>query len=384
MRIEIKEKKDCCGCNACYNICPQNCIIMKPDKEGFSYSKIDTKKCIECGLCAKVCPIKNANQHNTGEPDAYACINLNEEMRLKSSSGGIFILLAKKILAKGGIVYGAAFNSNAEVEHIRIEKESDLWKILGSKYLQSNMSITPKKVKEDLNRNQVVLFSGTPCQCAGLKRFLGKNYDKLYIIDFICHGVPSPAVWKDYLKALELKFEEKRDTKKMPSFRDKTKGWSHFSVKIPFQNSKLYRKKFGNDLYMRTFLKNISLRPSCYHCSFKPSFNISDITLGDFWGIKKCLPKMFDDKGTSAVFVNSQKGKYLFQEISDEIKYQRVDYSMIAKHNSAVYNSVKEPEIRKTFFNNYQKEDIIHLMQKCTKESLLKRLINVVKVYTKR
>lgn len=375
MRIEIKEKKDCCGCAACFNVCPQNCISMRQDTEGFTYPVIDTDKCINCGLCSQVCPVKNAKPSIEGSPDAYACINLDENMRLKSSSGGMFILFARKILEGKGTVYGAAFNSDASVSHIKIDKQEELWKVLGSKYLQSSISSTYKSVKEDLNTGKAVLFSGTPCQCAGLKKYLADDYKNLYLIDFICHGVPSPAVWEEYLKALELKTGHMRDNKKVPSFRDKTKGWIHYMVKIPFQNTNPYHQKFGNDLYMKTFLKNISLRPSCYDCKFKPSTDISDITLGDFWGIKKCLPEMFDGKGTSAVLANSFKGKKILEEVAEQIRSKQVTYSLIARHNSSLNHSAQVPAMRKSFFEGFHKDNILELMQKCTKESFIKRCI---------
>jgi len=378
MRIEIKDKKDCCGCASCFNACPQNCISMKQDTEGFSYPVIDTEKCINCGLCTRVCPIKDTEQNIQENPDAYACINLDENMRLKSSSGGIFILFAKKILSKKGTVYGAAFDFDASVSHIRVDKEEELWKLLGSKYLQSSISSTYEYVKEDLYAGKTVLFSGTPCQCAGLKKYLRKEHENLYLIDFICHGVPSPAVWEEYLKALELKAGHMRDNEKVPSFRDKTKGWSHYMVKIPFQDTTPYHQKFGKDLYMKTFLKNISLRPSCYDCRFKPSTDISDITLGDFWGVMKCIPEMFDDKGTSAVLINSQKGKELLRASAEQIKLKQVTYNLIAKHNPSLYNSVQMPAIRKIFFEKFQKEDILDLMRKCTKESLIKRCVKAL------
>lgn len=382
MRIDIKEKKECCGCTSCLNSCPQNCISMMRDEEGFSYPLIEEEKCVDCGMCVRVCPIKNTWNNVKNVPNAYAAINLNEDMRLKSSSGGIFVLFSEKILAKNGKVYGVAFNSDDKVQHVGIESSGDLWKILGSKYLQSDMNSIYKDVREDLNSGRTVLFSGTPCQCAGLKSYLNKNYDNLFLIDFICHGVPSPSVWEKYLKALELKVGNKRNKDIMPSFRDKTEGWTHFSVKIPFNNF-IYHRKFGKDLYMRVFLKNIILRPSCYHCSFKPSNNITDITLGDFWGVKKCLPKMFDDKGTSVILVNSIKGERLLKDIINEIRYEKVEYDTIVNHNSSICKSAKEPDTRKPFFDNFNKKDILYLMKKYTKESLIKRCLNAVRGYVK-
>lgn len=378
MRIEIDEKKECCGCSACFNNCPRNCIDMKPDEEGFLYPVIDKSQCVDCGLCTQVCPIKHAEKCREQQPQAYACMNLDVNERMKSSSGGVFILFAKKILAQNGIVFGATFNDEAEVQHIGVEREDDLEKILGSKYVQSNIDRTYQNVKKNLVKGKKVLFCGTPCQCAGLKEYLRIEYENLYLVDFICHGVPSPSVWKKYLSALETKIGKQRNRAVMPSFRDKTDGWIHFSLRIPFSSTTEYRKRFGKDLYMRTFLKNISLRPSCYQCCFKPSTSISDITLGDFWGIQKSYPNMFDDKGTSIVFVNSSKGNSMFREIIEETTSMRVDYEVAVCHNAAVYSSVKEPEMRKVFFDNFENKDIIELMRNCTKENLLKRCIKAM------
>ena len=198
--INIKDKSKCCGCSGCMNICPKNAIIMKEDKNGFKYPIVDKEKCINCGLCEKVCPILNNKKEQQKEIKAYACYNKNIEERLKSSSGGIFILLAKEILKRNGIVFGAAFDENFNVKHISIDNEKDIEKLMGSKYVQSNMGKVYKEVKEFLENGKYILFSGTPCQIEGLKKFLKKDYDKLYTQDIICHGVPSPKIWQMYLE----------------------------------------------------------------------------------------------------------------------------------------------------------------------------------------
>lgn len=375
MRIEIHDKKDCCGCTACANVCPKKCINMKEDEEGFRYPEIDLQSCIDCGLCSKVCPIKKEKENASHTPEVFSCMNTDETIRLQSSSGGMFYLFAEKLISEGGKVYGAAFDNEAEVYHEGTETKEGLMRLLGSKYVQSNMGTVFTEIEKDLKENRKVLFSGTPCQCAGLKSYLRKEYENLYTVDFICHGAPSPAVWKKYLKALKKKMQCEYDKDRTPSFRDKTEGWIKFSLLLPLKNKEDYRRKFGNDLYMRTFLKDVSLRPSCYHCSFKPSTNISDITMGDFWGIKKIMPQMFDDKGTSLIFINSEKGKEMFEKIAAQVKKEPVEYSLAVKHNSAAYRSVQEPPMRKVFFENLEKEDILELMQKCTKESFIKRCL---------
>ena len=225
--LEIINKSNCCGCHACYNACPQNAIIMRKDELGFRYPVIDQEKCIECGLCKKVCPVLNKKKINN-QPIAYACINKNDNVRRESSSGGIFTLIAEKILDLNGVVFGAQFDEKLNVSHAYVENKEDLYKLRKSKYVQSDIKDSYKKAKEFLDDDRFVLFTGTPCQVEGLYSYLRKDYNKLYTQDIICHGVPSPAVWKKYKEDVE---KQKHMKVVNMNFRDKSNGWMLYFLK---------------------------------------------------------------------------------------------------------------------------------------------------------
>lgn len=358
--INIVNNKDCTGCHACYSICPQNCISMDRDPEGFWYPKVDYDKCIDCGLCEKVCPIQNKIEI-INKPQAYACINKDELIRIKSSSGGIFTLIAEEIIDLGGVVFGAMFNNNFEVIHSYVETKEELSKLRGSKYVQSRIGETYKRVKDFLNEERKVLFTGTPCQISGLKLFLGNTYDNLVCMDIVCHGVPSPSVLEKYIKYREKQANSK--TKRI-AFRRKYEGWKQFSVSFLFENNTEYRQTLHTDFYMKAFLKNVCLRPSCYECSFKTIHRESDMTLAGFWGIQNILPDMDDDKGTSLIFVNSIVGQDILNEIKSKIILKEVDIDKALKYNSAAIKSVEYNEKRKLFFND---------LNSCSFDKLIKR-----------
>lgn len=359
MQELIKNVNHCVGCHSCASICPQNCIEMLSDEEGFYYPIINKTKCIECGLCEKVCPVILKNKTNN-TPTSYAVLNRDDEMRKNSSSGGFFCLLAENIIDKGGVVFGAAFDTDFNVIHKFVEAKEDLWQLRGSKYVQSNIGETYKEAKEFLDNDRWVLFTGTPCQIEGLLSFLRKDYEKLMTQDIICHGVPSPKVWQEYLK-----FRKKSDgsTPKSISFRDKTTGWKTYSVRWTYDNNQNYFKKSNADPMMRAFLTNSCLRNSCYDCAFKTLERPSDFTIADYWGIEKIHPELDDDKGVSLVLVNSKKGRELFRDISDKIIFKETDLNLAIKYNTSAINSCKKPKHRKKFvkkINNNNFERIVN------------------------
>lgn len=374
--IDIKNKSECCGCGACYNTCPSKAIAMLEDEYGFKYPEISKEKCTECGLCEKVCPIKKSKDSIEFNKLAYACFNKNEEARLKSSSGGIFILLAQKIIAKNGVVFGACLDEKNNVKHDFAQTEEELEKFMGSKYVQSIIDDNYKKVEEFLEAGRYVLFTGTPCQVEGLKSFLKKDYPKLYTQDIICHGVPSPMVWEEY-KAYR-KLTDKQEPKNI-NFRNKESGWNNYKMKFEYDNSS-YKNDKRNDLYMIAFLKNTILRDSCYSCTFKNENKLSDITLGDYWGIQNVHPEMDDNKGVSAVVINSEKGKALFGEIKEDLVWKETEYENIKKYNSALIKSVKKDLNREKFFKNLDKLPFDELVKKYTyKPSFFRKIINKLK-----
>lgn len=370
--ITINEKETCTGCHACATKCPKQCIKMINDTEGFWYPQINQEECIDCGLCEKVCPIitplKFEDHFN---PVAYACYNTDEKMRLESSSGGVFILIAEAVLKQGGVVFGAGFDKDFNICHQSVEHVEDLDKLRMSKYVQSKIGETYKEAEAFLKENRMVLFTGTPCQIGGLKAYLGKPYDNLVTQDIICHGVPSPMVWESYLA-----FRKKSDggcAARRIAFRRKDFGWKRYSVSISYGNDTEYRQDLTQDLFMKGFLRDLYLRPSCHACAFKSVKRHSDITLADFWGIENILPEMFDDKGTSLVLIQSEKGKTLFKSIEKDLICQSVDMDEALKYNPAAIRPAPTPKNRQLFFQRFDKEPFDKIIRDLTKPSFKMR-----------
>lgn len=376
--IVINRKEKCSGCHSCANACPKNCIQMISDEEGFWYPQVDKEKCIDCGLCEKVCPIIHKWQpDDTRTTTAMAAINLNEEIRLKSSSGGIFTLIAEEIIKQGGVVFGAAFADNfRSVYHICVDNADNLEKLRGSKYVQSKIGDTYKQAKEFLDSGRKVLFTGTPCQIGGLYSYLRKPYENLLTQDIICHGVPSPMVWEKYVDEREKKAAS---TTQRMFFRHKKYGWKTYAVLFEFSNNTAYVKNLHEDSFMRAFLSNSCLRPSCYDCSFKGIKRQADITLADFWGIQNVMPDMDDDKGTSLVLIHSNKGKHLFDEISYLTNTFDVNISVIEVYNSAAIQSCHKSKNREMFISAIKTQNFEFALNKYLKTPLLIRIKRYIK-----
>ena len=360
--IKITDKHKCCGCTACVSVCPKKCISLSEDTEGFLYPVVDSVKCIDCGFCELVCPVLHP-VNNGIEPLVYAAINNDESVRLQSSSGGIFTLLAESVLDRGGVVFGACFDQNWNVVHDYTETKEGLARFRGSKYVQSHVGNSFTQVKSFLDSGREVLFSGTPCQVAGLKNYLRKPYSNLFTVDLVCHGVPSPEVWKKYLQETVCRAYgiKKKNVMNLGeyisdiSFRAKDKGWKNFTVKIIFRNGKIEMMPFFENPYMKAFLSNLSLRPSCYACPVKLHHVQSDISLADFWGVNEINPELDDDKGCGLVLINCVEKHWLIDRRNCYFAQHNLDE--IIPFNLCIVHSVKEPANRKFFFGFFHMID---------------------------
>ena len=371
--IAITNKSQCCGCAACANACPKSCITMQADGEGFLYPKVDQALCINCGLCEKVCPVLHP-PFLPDMPAAYAA-KLKDTVSLsKSSSGGMFTALAQPILEKGGVVFGAGFDKDWNVCHQYAETLKDLNKLRRSKYVQSDIGTTFRQAKNFLDQGRTVLFTGTPCQITGLKNYLGKEYENLLTADIICHGVPSPAVWQQFLAET---FPNAPIT--AIDFRDKTIGWDASYLSITNQGSKFpslprffrpFKKLFFarkgrlfRSLFRLSFsISNLYERPSCHHCQMKGSHRASDFTMGDLWGIQQICAHFYDKKGVSVLFVNTPKGQHIFEQIQASLAYEPVPFQQVIKYNPYYAASVPEHPKRAEFFARYQTEPLNKLI----------------------
>ena len=387
--IQISNKSKCCGCTACVSICPKQCITMREDEEGFLYPMVDSSLCIDCNLCKKICPELHSKERR--EPlNVYAAKHKNEQVRLASSSGGIFTLLAERIIDENGVVFGARFNSNWNVIHDYTETKKGLTAFRGSKYVQSYMGNCYQKVKFFLQQGRKVMFTGTPCQIAGLKNYLRKDYDNLLTVDVVCHGVPSPKVWQIYLNEIARKggknsvlfhpISEKQEIKSI-NFRSKSTGWKKYSFALTLsgatadgeKNTVLLSSIFTENPYMNAFLSNLNLRPSCYACPTKSGKSGSDITIADFWGIEEVLPEFDDDKGISLILSYTEKGIYWLKGLNCE--YTKVDYQTAQKNNPFISTSVAKPINRNFFFHQLKyKNSIQSIWENCSSNALNKRI----------
>lgn len=372
--IHIDDKKDCCGCEACAQRCPKRCISMQEDGEGFLYPRVDHSLCIDCGLCEKVCPV--LHQDTPREPQAvYAAKNPDETVRLSSSSGGIFTLLAEQTLSRSGVVFGARFNERWKVVHSYTETVDGLAAFRGSKYVQSCMGDSYRECERFLKAGRKVLFSGAPCQIMGLKRYLRREYDNLLTVDFVCHGVPSPLVWRKYIEETLVRQDEKIQFRptlnhlfsdEIPliegiSFRDKCLGWKKYSFALTLskvttageKNTVSLSSIFYDNAYMQAFLANLTLRPSCHACPAKCGRSGSDVTLGDFWGIEKIAPELDDDRGCSLLIINNPGVKGKLQK--EGCLLAEYPISEVIPYNPSVAYSVDMPNNRDFFWHMFDK-----------------------------
>lgn len=361
-RISQNGKYDCCGCKLCEEICPQRCISMKNDMEGFWYPDVDYERCTECGLCDIKCPNVIERNYNI-EPQVYAAYAKDEGILKSSSSGGIFQLLAIYILEQKGVVYGAAFDENLSVCHCRVEAIEELEMLLGSKYVQSDMNSVYQLIKNDLKRGVKVLFSGTPCQVAAVKSFVGNDVTNIWLVDLICHGVPSPEIWQQYLET-QIKNQEKVE-KFIFRSQENEGDWENYICKKIYRNQDAERMSYQDFLYGRGFVSDIFLRPSCYECKYLALSSGADITLGDFWGIKDKYPEYYNASGVSVVSTNTVKGNELFAKIKSQCIFKESNVYYLEQGNVA-FSSSKRSVHREEYLDRIEKnEDKLLVVESC-------------------
>lgn len=342
--------RSCTGCEACKSSCPRKCIKMVYDNEGFRYPHVDST-CNKCGVCIKKCPVlQDCNfGEKLHEPYVFGGFSDDDNIIRKSSSGGIFTVIAEFIINNGGAVSGVCFQENLSLQHVIASDCSQLEHMRGSKYLQSNIDNIYSEIDILLRKNCEVFFVGTPCQVAGLNMFLGKEYENLITCDLICHGVPTQKFFDKYIA-----YYEKRNSSKARciKFRDKKRGWKEYFITINFEDGKTESRSVYKDVFMKGFLEDIYLRPACYKCKFVGIPRIGDITLGDFWGIDEIDSILDEDKGVSAIITNSSKGLRVFENIKDNIVYKQYSVEQCIKHNPCLIKSVKMPYLRDEFFRD--------------------------------
>lgn len=384
--INITKKVDCCGCNACGDICGKNAITFITDNEGFWYPEVDKGKCVDCGLCDKVCPIKNKANcvERNAEPSVFAAYTKDKAIRLDSTSGGIHSMLALKMYEKKAYVGGAVYNPDHTVSQIVDDNPERLPDIRSSKYLQSNAEGVYKEIRGLMKEGKNVFFCGCPCQIHALYNFLGKEYENLVTCDFICRGVNSPKVFLKYMEMLERQFGAKATKIK---FKNKKWGWHNFSLRVNFENGKEYCKDRYHDLFFIGYLQAGNFtRPSCYECHFKGFPQKADISLADFWGIENLDKTMDQDKGTSLVMVNSPKGQALFDSIKDKIEWRQFTMDDAKAGNPAMVDSlISQTPNRGTFFEDldnmpFEKVAAKHFPLPSWKKDLRKHLYPLIVV----
>ena len=353
--VKIEENDLCCGCTACYSACPKNAIRMVRDNEGFLYPEVDKEKCVNCGMCKKVCPILNKAKLNEFKPKAYLFQNSNEEIRKDSTSGGIFTAIGEFVIKNNGIVYGATFDDNFVVNHIGVESTYELCKFRKSKYVQSNQNNCFKEIKQYLDNGKLVCYSGTPCQVGGLRAYLRKDYENLILVDIMCHSVPSPLVFEKY-KGYILK---KMNANKILNinFRDKNKYGYKYSMMTVETDNGIYSQGIDTDPYLRAFFSDVSVRPSCYNCHFKTMKRVSDLTIWDCFNINEIDKSFDDDKGTTRVLVQSEKGEKLLENL-DDVRLKELDINIATKKVKEMTNSVNYNSKRKEFFENINADNV--------------------------
>lgn len=359
--INIVNKEDCCGCGACYSICPKQCITMQYDNEGFSYPCIDTNKCINCGLCEKTCPIKNkAKSNKQFERSAVIIQHKNCEICRQSTAGGAFTGIAEYVIENDGVVFGVEINENHFVHHIHVKTKDELWKFRNSKYVQSDTGDTYKLAKDYLESNKLVCYSGTPCQIEGLLKYLGKDYENLILVDVVCRAVPSPGIWKKYIEMTETVQGKISSVR----FRDKTLGYQYSTMEMKYKRGTVNRGGIESHPWLRMFFSGMIIRPSCTECKFRNIYRKSDFTIWDCFNIYS-IDKTFNENiGTTRMIIHTQKGKKIFDKIKKDFKYKVIPLDTAINGVAEMKISPNAHPRRHEFFADAQKLSMEELLNK--------------------
>lgn len=378
--IVIKNKTQCTGCTACLQICTRHAIKLEYDQVGHSYPVVDIDKCIECGLCEKVCPMLHKEvipkDENQARLPVYVVYNKDSEVRSRSTSGGVFTALSEQIINDGGIVFAARFDENYHVVHDSFESMDKIEPYRGSKYVQSDLSDIFFRIKEEV-RKRKVLFIGSPCQVAGLKMYLRKEFDNLYTCDFICMGISSAKHWREYFDTMWKGKKVKRIF-----FKDKREGWHNWRMLVEYEDGE-YLKRGAEDPFFYGYVKKLTMRPSCSCCPFRTCRRISDITIADGWGVDKVKPEFDDDRGCSTIILQNSKAERLFEEIKDSLNV--IPYSIldVIKYNPFIITPINlHPEIR-LFEKIYPEMGFVNAVNMCKnrKPNLAIKLYRKIKSY---
>lgn len=358
--IQIKEKQDCCGCTACVNACPQKVIRMSPDSEGFLYPEINIESCIDCRLCERVCPMQNRIRQKE-KTEGYIVRYKDEKIVEESTSGGAFTAFATFLLGKGYVVYGTGYDENMRVICKAAKRQEELEEMRGSKFVQSALGETFQTIREQLKNGEKILFTGTPCQIAGLISFLGRKPENLFCIDFVCRGVPSPGLWRNYIDVMEKKYGSKIIGAR---FKHKTYGYHATTMKVDFANGRTWYGSGRVDPMMRAFVNELASRPSCSDCAFKGVERLSDITMFDCYEFESITGKPDDDKGYTSLLVHTEKGGNLLKNLASELIVYEVSIDdLVAQNGIMVCNSAKPHRKREDFYRFAQRMPIYEAMQ---------------------
>ena len=357
MKSVYIKKETCCGCSACYNICAKQAISMRPDEEGFLYPEIDQVQCVDCGRCREICPITyEGNYKESGTPRFYVARHRSQEVLEKSTSGGAFTAISDAVLRQNGVIYGADYDENFYVLHQRAESPEQRDRMRISKYVQSDMRDIYAQIEADLKNGRIVLFTGTPCQAAGLRGFMGNSplVDKLYICDLICHSIPSPLIWEEYKRLLE---RENGGKLVSVQFRSKKHGWSRENSNKGFLFTTDQSPKVQEDdrFYQLFFKVGAITRPSCSKCRFTDIQRASDLTIADYWGIEKYSPEWFDSLGVSVIMVNSIKGSALFDQAKQDLFEGERPKEESLNEQKRLRESGQLPKNRNKFWEDYRR-----------------------------